>query len=451
MRPLKTYNQAVEALLSLNNLPVKQYMKDPKQCALYIKRLQWLLNRVGNPEKKLRFIHVAGTSGKGSVTTMLHEMLRAAGYRVGSYTSPYVSTFTERWHLDGKLIHPDDLVACTNRVLTGVERAVLECPEGPTSFFETLVAIALVYFNEKKCDWVVLETGCGGDFDATNVIPSPHLAVITSIGLDHTELLGKTRAAIARRKAGIFKPKTIAVIGEDDPAIAQQLKRYATAARAKKIIMAGEYPITNIAVDERGTTMMYRGERWRLGMVGTFQAHNARVAIEAARALKLPINAIIRGLGNARIPGRAEIMQTKPVVMLDGAHNQDKMKGIMDTVAALYPKQPLSCLVAATDNENKERMFDALFRRARRIAVTRFTTHHRPALDPRKLFTRAKSAHPHAETRLFLSPHDGLQYLLERAAKDEIILVTGSFFLVGDVRTRWMPEHRIITKQNPFV
>ena len=421
---LTSYSQAVASLESLQNLPIPQYMKDPAACAAYLKRLKWLLDQLDNPEKHLRFIHVAGTSGKGSVTVMLHEILRAAGYRVGSYYSPYVSAITERFRFDNKLIHPDDFVAATNIVLPEVERAITECPHGATSFFETLVAIALVYFKQKKCDWVVLETGCGGDFDATNIISAPVLAIITSIGLDHTEILGNTKSIIAKRKAGIFKKGSTAIIGEEDPHVARELKRYAEKAHAKKIIAC---------------------------MTGTFQAHNARIAIEAARALHIDTASIELGLAEARLPGRFEIMQESPVIILDGAHNHDKINGLADTLAALYRGRPLSFLVAATNNTGKLEMFTTLFRRATRIAITRFTTNHRPALDPKMLYDKAKKINPKAEKKLFLHPHDGLQWLMRKAKENEIIIVTGSLFLIGDVRGRWMPEEKIITKQKSFV
>ena len=446
---LTTYNQTVNALLSLNNLPVKQYMKDPRQCAIYLKRMQWILDHVGNPEKRLRFIHVAGTSGKGSVTTMLHEILRAAGYRVGSYTSPYVSAYTERWHFDNKLINPEDLVECTNSALEAVERSLTDSPYGPPSYFETLMAIAFVYFEKKKCDWVVLETGCGGDFDASNVIPPPRLAIVTNIGLDHTELLGKTRAVIAKRKAGIFKEGSVAIIGEGDPEIAAQLTTHAKEARVKQIVRVSRPH--HVTVDERGTAFTYRGKPWRARMIGTFQASNACIAIEAARALRIGEAHIDRGLREARVAGRFEIMQESPTVILDGAHNQDKMDGLLETLHRTHPKNPVSCLVAATDNRGKDTMFDDLFRGAQDIAVTRFTTEHRAALNPRILATRAKELNPRANVRTFLFPRDGLRWLIQQATRDEVVLVTGSFFLVSDVRGIWMPESKIIEKQRAFV
>lgn len=448
---LTSYQQAEAALTSLQNLPIPQYMKDPAACVVYLKRLKWLLNQLDNPEKQLRFIHIAGTSGKGSVTVMLHEILRAAGYRVGSYYSPYVSAMTERFRFDNKLIHPDDFVAATNSVLPEVERAITECPYGATSYFETLVAIAFVYFKQKKCDYVVLETGCGGDFDATNVIPPPVLAIITSIGLDHTEILGKTRIIIAKRKAGIFKKGSTVIIGEEDPGIIRELEKHAKKAHAKKIIMCEPIVEKDIHVDERGTSFIYGDRSWNTRMVGTFQAHNARIAITAARMLRIDTASIELGLAEARLPGRFEIMQEAPIIILDGAHNGDKIQGLADTLAALYPGRPISYLLAATNNEGKADMFSPLFKGAARIAITRFTTSHRPALDPKTLYDNAKKINPKAEKKIFLYPHDGLQWLIKKAHQKEIIVVTGSLFLVGDLRGRWMPEENIITKQKSFV
>ena len=311
------------------------------------------------------------------------------------------------------------------------------------------MAIAFVYFEKKKCEWVVLETGCGGDFDASNVIPPPRLAIVTNIGLDHTELLGKTRAAIAKRKAGIFKEGSVAVIGEVDPEIAAQLTTHAKEARVKQVVRVSRPH--RITVDERGTQFTYRGKPWRTLMIGTFQAENAAIAIEAARALRIGEAHIDRGLREARVAGRFEIMQESPMVILDGAHNQDKMDGLLETLRRTHPKNPVSCLVAATDNRGKDTMFDDLFRGAQDIAVTRFTTEHRAALNPRILATRAKELNPRANVRTFLFPRDGLRWLIQQATHDEVVLVTGSLFLVSDVRGIWMPESKIVEKQRAFV
>ncbi len=446
---VRSYNQALDVLLSLSNISTQQYMKDSRGCEVYLKRLQWLLDELGNPEKGLRYIHIAGTSGKGSTAIMLHEILRSAGYKVGTYTSPYVSSFIERARVNTKCVHPDDVVEATNVVLPAVERAMAYSPHGMPSYFEIVFAMMLWHFARQKCDFVILEAGCGGKYDATNVIPPPLLAIVTTVGLDHTELLGKTKRVIAARKGGIFKPGSTAIIGEPDQAIKNVLVKKAKEANVKKIIRCPK--VSKVTVSTSGTSFSYQKKSWKIKLVGSHQAENARIAIEAARALRIPYGTIATGLKRAALPGRFEIVSNNPTVILDGAHNHDKVDALVGTLDKLYAGKNWNVLVAAGANERKADMFDRLFARSSRIATTRFTTRHRTAANPGKLAERAIEIKPEAETGIFAYPTDGLRWILKTAEPDDIVVITGSLYLIGDVRKKWHPLSKILEKRTPFV
>lgn len=446
---VRSYNQALDVLLSLSNISTPQYMKDTRSCEVYLKRLKWLLDELDNPQDGLRFIHIAGTSGKGSTAIILHEILRSAGYKVGTYTSPYVSSFIERARVNTKCVHPDDVVTATNVVLPAVERAMAYSPHGMPSYFEIVFAMMLWHFSKQKCDYIILEAGCGGKYDATNVIPAPLLAIITTVGLDHTELLGKTKRVIASRKGGIFKAGSTAIIGETDPAVKSVLVKKAKDAGITKIIRCPR--ATKISSSTSGTSFNYLQKSWKTRLIGPHQAQNARLAIEAAKALRISKNSITTGLKRAALPGRFEIVSSSPTVILDGAHNHDKVDALVSTLDKLYAGKNWNVLVAAGANDRKKDMFDRLFARSARIATTRFTTRHRTAANPGKLAERAIEIKPEAETGIFAYPTDALRWILRSAQPEDIVVVTGSLYLIGDVRKKWHPLNKILDKRTPFV
>ena len=204
-----TYQADISFLESLINQPNKNYLLNINDRKVFIIRLRKFLSLVGNPHHKLKFIHIAGTSGKGTTVTILQELMTSAGYKTGCYTSPYASTAIEKIKINNKLISSSDLHKILNNIIKpALDKYVIKFPTEPISYFETWMALALVYFAQQKCGWVILEAGLGGTHDASNVIPAPAVSAITNIGLDHTEILGNTKEAIARDKAGIIKNKS---------------------------------------------------------------------------------------------------------------------------------------------------------------------------------------------------------------------------------------------------
>ncbi len=274
-----------------------------------LQRIGELLKVLGDPQDCLQFIHVAGTNGKGSVSTMLSEIHRAAGKRVGLYTSPYVVDFRERIQLNGEYIEKEELARLTEIVkATGVH----------VTEFEFITALAFLYYKEKKCDLVVLEVGLGGRFDATNIIKAPLCSVITRIDLDHTDYLGDTVEKVAAEKCGIIKDGAPAVCYPHQPHGALNVIK----ASAGDLTIADGNKIDEIKSDLFGNIFIYKGEEYKTTLVGRHQIFNAVTAVEAAKKVGIATETDIKkGIEAAVIPARVEVLSKKPLLVLDGSHN----------------------------------------------------------------------------------------------------------------------------------
>ena len=287
-------------------------------------RITRLMELLGNPQKELRFVHVAGTNGKGSTCAMTASILRKAGYRTGLYISPYIVTFRERIQLDGEMIPPEELAWAVERVQAAAEQ--MRAEGTPPVEFEAVTATALLWYAKAKADVVVLEVGLGGRFDATNVIPCTLCTVITPIGLDHTELLGDTLAAIAGEKCGIIKEGGVTVTATQDPeALAVIMETCAR--RGNPLISGNRQAVRVLGEDFTGTRLQYGELELTLPLLGDYQVDNCVTAVETARLLNrrgltVPDQAIVEGIAAVRWPARMELLQQEPFVLLDGAHNQ---------------------------------------------------------------------------------------------------------------------------------
>lgn len=333
-------------------------------------RMRRLLRLLGNPQDKLRFVHVAGTNGKGSTCAMIAAILGAAGYRVGLNTSPYLVTFHERIRVDGRMISDEDLGRLTAQV-----RPAAESMDEPPTEFELITAIALLYFLQCSCDIVVLEVGLGGALDASNVIPPPEAAVITAMGMDHAAVLGATQTEIARAKAGIIKPGSPVIsyggCPEADAVIRETCRdqgttlREADFARAKVRSLGLEGAVFDCA--PYGTLT--------LPLAGAYQVQNALVAITAAETLAqrgwdIPPEAVRRGLRTVSWPGRFEVLRPSgPAVLLAGAHNPQGMAAAAKSLAPLFPGRKAVVLLGVLADKDVESMLDAVVPMAEAIVT----------------------------------------------------------------------------------
>ena len=289
-------------------------------------RTRTLLTALGDPHKQLRFIHVAGTNGKGSTAAMLASCLQAAGYRVGLYTSPFINRFNERIQVNGQQIPDEALVRLVERVKPAAD-AMTDIP----TEFEIITALGMLWFAETNCDMVVLEVGLGGTLDSTNIIRQPECAVVTSIGLDHTKILGDTVEKIARSKCGVIKGGN-AVAGEDIPASAMEVLRERCSEVGARLIVPDSAELSVHSTGLEGSSFAYRGQEYRLRMGGEYQIRNAMTAIEVLLSMGISPAAIAVGLSRAQIPARMELFRSnspgRPPVLLDGGHNPQAARAV---------------------------------------------------------------------------------------------------------------------------
>lgn len=321
------------------------YLNEPRwrSSRLGLDRIVELLDRLGRPQDSLRFVHVAGTNGKGSVCSYLASVLERAGYRTGLFTSPYIERFEERICVNGESISPDALYDVTCAV-----RDVAEAMEDHPTEFELMCAAALVHFARTNCDIVVLEVGLGGRFDATNAIDAPEVCVIARIGLDHTDVLGSTIGEIAFEKAGIIKKGAAVVSWPQEPEAAQRIAQVAQEQGA--IVREPDFDRLAIGVvvwgdggkDASRPFSYGRYGDLRTRLIASYQPQNAALAIEAIEALRergwnISDEALREGIADARWIGRFEIVRADPVVIVDGGHNPQGARALADSLRDVLP------------------------------------------------------------------------------------------------------------------
>ncbi len=284
-----------------------------------LERISELLSKLGNPQDDLKFIHVAGTNGKGSTCNMLSSVYKKAGYKVGLYTSPYIVDFRERIQLNGEYIPKEDLARLTKTVM----ETEIEVTE-----FEFITALAFLWYSEQKCDIVILEVGLGGRFDATNIIKAPLCSVIMKIDYDHTAILGDTIDKIAFEKCGIIK--------DDCPVVSYPLQAPAAmeviASSAKNLTLPDTEKIKVLDSSIKGNSFMYKDIPFKTKLIGAHQIYNAVTAIEAVAVAGLPVEAeaLTEGIGTATVPARLELISDDPIVFLDGAHNPNGAEALSE-------------------------------------------------------------------------------------------------------------------------
>ena len=343
-----------------------------EQALEYIHAVQWaghkpglsrtrtLLAALGDPQRQLRFVHIAGTNGKGSTAAMMASCLHKAGYRVGLYTSPFINRFNERIQVDGQQIGDQELVELVEKVRPAAE-AMTDVP----TEFEIITALGMLYFAQKQCDVVVLEVGLGGTLDSTNVIEHPECAVITALGMDHVKELGPTLADIAAAKAGIIKEGCPVVSYGGVPEADAVIRRVA----AEKHAQLTEVDFGRLQVDGGDmdqVTFDFDGlDRGRLPLIGSYQPRNAALAITALRVMRekgwnIPESAIRAGLETVQWAGRFELLRHQPAFVLDGSHNSHGMTATVQSLRDRFPGQKFVFLVSIMADKDVDKMLELL-------------------------------------------------------------------------------------------
>lgn len=396
--------------------------------------IERLLAGAGRPERAFPSALIAGTNGKGSTAAHLSSILRAAGWRVGLYTSPHLVRFHERIRIDGAEITDDALESLLSRWWPRFE-------EAPTSFFEAATAVAFDHFAASRIDFGVVEVGLGGRLDATNIL-TPRVSVITTIASDHAEILGGTLARIAREKAGIVKDGGTLILGVRRPEPRAEILRVAAERGSRVLRLGADARYAARSVDASGTTFhlttrTFRGTL-RTPMIGVHQARNAALAALTAETILVPegrsgreiAEAIETGIAATRWPGRAELLPGDPPVLLDVAHNVEGAQAIAATSEALFGERPVVVVAAFSRDKEHASILRALGHAAARFIVTEFGGERStPAAE---LLAHVPSRHPEAEAirdsaEAFARARDWAR------EKGGAVLVTGSFFLIGEL------------------
>ncbi len=433
---MNTYDEALEWIHSTARFGSKSGLH----------RISMLLELLGNPQDRPRYFHIAGTNGKGSVTAMIASSLRAAGYRTGMYISPYLENFRERITINGRWIPEEHLVDLVSVVRPKVDEMVREGEEHPTEF-EIITAMAFHYFAREGCDFVSLETGLGGRFDATNVIV-PEVSVITTISFDHTERLGNTLSEIAFEKAGIIKKGVPVITGvsQDEPLavirkVAEKFDAPVYQVKEGTYSNDGSRPLPvrwTLKRTERGHAIDVVGpgfgcEDVAISLPGRFQEQNAGVAcaaILAAEGIPVGCEALRAGLANTVWPGRFEFLSKEPAVILDVAHNPEGIEALAQAIANV-PKNNLVCVYGMLSDKPYAQSAASIGPACQTMILTKPDSPR--ALDPHIL---AEEAARHTK-KVCVEPdlRRAFDLALEVAGPGDVILCCGSIYLVGPLRT----------------
>ncbi|MBQ2893147.1 MAG: bifunctional folylpolyglutamate synthase/dihydrofolate synthase [Oscillospiraceae bacterium] len=389
-----------------------------------------LLEKMGNPQNELKFVHIAGTNGKGSTAAMTASILRKAGYRTGLYTSPYIYTFHERMQVDGEMITDEELVAITEFVKPLAESMA----DTPTEF-ELVTCIGFEFFKRRGCDIVVLEVGMGGALDSTNVIPTPEVAVITNIGLDHTDYLGKTLEEIAATKAGIFKDGGDAVIYRSTPSVEKVFETVCEQRNValKKADFEGLTPISHGLDGQSFDCGTYKG--LRTALLGAHQMKNAAVVLATVEILtqkgwNISRQNIYDGLRDVSWPGRFDIVREKPLFIIDGGHNPQCIEALVKNIGDYLAGKRVVALTGVLADKDYGDMYRPVM-----PLVEQFVCVTPP--NPRRLPARELAEHLEkagAKATACEEIADGVKLAIEMAGEDGVVLCFGSLYTIGDIK-----------------
>ncbi|MBQ9108406.1 MAG: bifunctional folylpolyglutamate synthase/dihydrofolate synthase [Oscillospiraceae bacterium] len=411
------YNETLEYIHSLKQFGVKPSLE----------RIGRLTAALGNPQDKLRCVHVAGTNGKGSTATMTANILRQAGYKTGLFISPYILNFRERMQINGEMIGEEALCGVMDRV-----RAAMESLEGEApNEFEVITAAGLLWFCEQNCDVVVLEVGLGGRYDATNIIPPPLAAVITSIDLDHTHILGDTVEVIAAEKCGIIKPRTPVVCYPDQNPDALGVIMEHCALQGATLHMGSLNGAEVLECGLEGSRIRCEEQEIYLPLIGRHQIANTLTVLETVKVLRqrglfISPKAVEEGIAQTRFPARLEILSREPLVIVDGAHNPSGAAALSEALK-LLDGRPITALCGMLADKDWATSLGLVLKHCSRLVAVR--PQNPRALEPKILAAEGAKYCP-AQTAQSLA--EGWQMAKEYG---DPVLVWGSLYLAADLRT----------------
>lgn len=400
---------------------------------LGLESMRELLRRLGDPQNELKFIHISGTNGKGSVLAYLSTILSGAGYRTGRYISPTLFSYRERIQVDGEYIERESLACHVTAIAAAAEDMQKAGLPSPT-VFEIETALAFLYFKEKRCDIVTLEVGCGGLLDATNVITTTLMEVIASISMDHTDLLGDTLAKIAAQKAGIIKPDTMVVSAQQKSEAAQVIENTCKEQHCT-LQMVDESKISNVHYGAEGQTFSYKTwENVAISLAGSYQIKNAALALEGVEALRklgyaLSDQQVREGLLHTAWRGRFTTLRRDPTVIIDGAHNPAAALELKESLERYFPGKTLYFVMGMFKDKDYAQVIDLTAPLARHI-ITVETPGNPRAMPARELAEAVGKVNPSVEWADSVA--HGVEKALAMAGKEDAVIVFGSLSFLGE-------------------
>ena len=418
------------------------YINEPRwqESRFGLERIAELLDRMGRPQDRLKFVHVAGTNGKGSTCAFVASVLQKAGYRTGLFTSPYIIQFEERIRVDGQNIALDDLRDVTLFVRGHAEAMAAETGEHPTEF-ELMTAVAFEHFARCACDIVVCEVGMGGRLDSTNVIQAPEVCVITSIGLDHTAMLGDTPAAIAREKAGIFKPGASIVSWLQDDAAAMRVILDAAFEVGSDVTVPAFSTLRDRPVSNGIRSFAYRGIEYTTRLLGTYQPFNAIVAIEVVEALRkrgwsISDEELVQGIADTSWPGRFEIVSAgPPPIIVDGGHNPQGAAVLAESLRDVFPDKRVTFLMSVLADKDYPAMIAEVADLAKAfVCATPPNPRALPAADLAKAIADIVQDEP-VRIEVAADFSSAKRRALQIAGKNGVVCAFGSLYSISELKS----------------
>ncbi|MDI6704092.1 MAG: folylpolyglutamate synthase/dihydrofolate synthase family protein [bacterium] len=423
-----TYQEAIDFLYDLQRSGVK----------LGLKRVKKLLSLLGNPHKNLQVIHVGGTNGKGSVTTFISSILKEAGFRIGTYTSPHLTRFNERIAINGRQIKDEEITSLVEEIRPQVLK-VGSTSFGHPTFFEVTTAMAFLYFQRMKPEFVVCEVGLGGRLDATNVLSSL-IQVITNIGVDHIDYLGNSIPCIAKEKAGIIKNSGTVIVGIYDQKVLRIFERICSKRNATLFKIWRDMGWRLISSNRSGQIFSIKGivnryDNLHIKLLGNHQILNAVLSVGVVELLRkfgivVKEEGIRLGLAKAQLPGRLEIIRKNPLIVLDVAHNEDGARALRNAIVSLFTYDRLILVIGILKDKAIDNILEILTPLASTVVVTQPMVNRATELD---VLLRMALRY-NRNTVGFKEVKDGVRFAQALATESTLILITGSHFTVSEAR-----------------
>lgn len=402
-----------------------------------LERTERILEILGNPHKKIKCIHIAGTNGKGSTTSIINSILIEEGFKVGMYTSPFLEEFEERIQINKENIKKEDLAISVETVKEAVDKVIEEGYSHPTEF-EIITCVMFEYFYKNKVDYAVIEVGLGGRLDSTNVV-SPILTVITSIGLDHTNLLGNTIEEIAREKGGIIKNNVPLILYPQKESVKKEILKIAKE-KNSKVYIVNEKNSKLISINKEKFYQnievkgLKKDYKLKLRLLGEHQVLNCNVAINAVEVLSkiedFNINNIEKGVFNAKWIGRLEVLRENPLIVIDGAHNIQGIKMLKKNILEYFDYDDMYLLIGILSDKQVDDMIKEIVPLSKKVIA--LTPHSDRAELASELREHIKMVNKNVLS--FEDYNEGLEEILKDAKENDLILVTGSLYMIGDMR-----------------